>query len=124
MRIHNPIITPNSTQYGGPAVTHAVTLVYTKKVLTQELWHEAHTKEEPTQEWWDDWLSRVPNVTCDCRAWVMRWIELNPIDWDDFHSWIVDLHNAVNEKLGKPNYEYRYRLGYWSYTSTMISIQY
>jgi len=67
-----------------------------------ELWRELHSEQNPTPEWFADWVSRVPNFGCSCRSWLREYIRDNPPRFDDFYAWSVDLHNAVNAKLGKP----------------------
>lgn len=64
-------------------------------------WLELHCKLNPTQEWFDDWISRIPS-TCGCGDDFPKVVELNPPRFDDWFAYSVDLHNAINKKLGKP----------------------
>ena len=66
------------------------------------LWDEAHAKDNPTPEWFSDWVSRVPNFDCACRDWLNAYILENPPRFDDFYAWSVECHNAVNAKLDRP----------------------
>ena len=70
--------------------------------LCRALWLELHGEENPTPEWFSDWVGRVPNFGCGCRSWLREWLRKNPPDFDGFGSWASGLHNEVNRKLGKP----------------------
>jgi hypothetical protein len=68
-------------------------------------WAELHGCQEPTQQWYAEWLKTVPSFGCSCRK---NWDELTtkyPPDFSSreaFFKWSVDRHNDVNRKLGKP----------------------
>jgi hypothetical protein len=66
------------------------------------LWRKLHTKENPTPEWFANWIKQVPGSTCKCRSWLQEYLRESPPRYDDFSAWAVELHNAVNAKLGKP----------------------
>ena len=70
--------------------------------LCHALWDELHSKKDPDQAWLDDWLSRVPSFGCSCHSHAKKYIEENPVDYDNFPQWACDFHNAVNLRLGKP----------------------
>ena len=72
--------------------------------LYHALWAELHSKQDPSPEWFADWVGRVPNVGCGCQDWLREYLRKNPPDFDGFFEWSIDLHNAVNRKLGKPEY--------------------
>lgn len=69
---------------------------------SRELWTELHTKQDATPEWLEAWLNRVPNYGCGCRKKAKELIAENPPDFARFFEWTVELHNLVNEQLGKP----------------------
>ena len=52
--------------------------------------------------WLDYWLSSLPFDGCPCEEHLKEWIELNPPTFPHFFLWGVSLHNAVNERIGKP----------------------
>jgi len=66
------------------------------------LWREVHTKREPTVEWFNDWVRRIPNIQCGCLLWLLEYLKSNPERYDDWFVWSWELHNAINTKLGKP----------------------
>jgi len=70
--------------------------------LYHSLWAELHSIHAPTPEWFARWLARVPQASCGCRKWLAEYIDDHPPDYHDFARWSVELHNAVNAKLGKP----------------------
>jgi len=63
------------------------------------LWGELHSKQDPTSEWFSDWVSRVPQSSCGCRKCLSDYIVANPPLFDDWPKWTWEVHNAVNEKL-------------------------
>ena len=69
--------------------------------LYHALWQELHEKQNPTPEWFRNWVSRVPNFGCSCRSWLREYLRENPPRFDDFYAWSVELHNSVSRKLGK-----------------------
>jgi len=70
-----------------------------------ELWAELHRAAVDgalNEEWFAAWLSRVPMAGCSCRTSFQTILEAIPVRWDDQFAWSVEVHNAVNRKLGKP----------------------
>jgi len=66
-------------------------------------WSELHTKQDPTQQWFDDWVKRIPRYGCNCEQNLRPLLKESPIEFGDgFFASTVCLHNAVNRKLGKP----------------------
>lgn len=45
----------------------------------------------------------------DCK----KFMETNPLDFDDLFGWTVKLHNHVNVTRGEPTYTRRESLEYW-----------
>ncbi len=72
------------------------------QVKGRKLWAELHSKQNPTPEWFESWLSRVPSFGCSCQQNFRGYVKDNPPDFDDFYRWGVDAHNWVNLKLNKP----------------------
>lgn len=70
--------------------------------LFHSLWKELHAKQDANQEWFDDWVSRVPNSGCGCLPWLADYLTTNSPRFDDFFEWSIELHDAVNVKLSKP----------------------
>lgn len=68
----------------------------------RKLWAELHTKQDATPEWFALWMQRVPSFGCGCRNAFAAIIAVNPPQYDDWFAWTVEAHNAVNDKLNKP----------------------
>jgi hypothetical protein len=66
----------------------------------RELWSELHTSV--TFETLSTWETKIPNFACGCKKFYDGWKQANEPRQDDFFAWTVELHNAVNAKLGKP----------------------
>lgn len=80
--------------------------------LVHTLWRELHefaivaTDDQwaKREQWFDDWLSRVPQFGCDCQLHFKDLIKGLPPDFGDrmaFVRWTVHAHNVVNVRLGK-----------------------
>lgn len=80
----------------------AIAQAYYKFQRATALWSELHSQDHPTESWFAAWVSRVPNFGCGCRAWLRDYLVTNPPRYSDWYPWTVELHNAVNVKLGKP----------------------
>jgi len=66
-------------------------------------WAELHSQQDPTEEWFADWLRRIPGSSCNrCAKNFEEILQSNPPRFDDFFAWSVEAHNSVNQKLGKP----------------------
>ena len=75
---------------------------YSRKSRGQALWSELHTQQNPTEVWFLCWLKRIPKFGCSCQSDFLKILESNPIRYDDYFRWTVEVHNAVNRKLSKP----------------------
>ena len=70
------------------------------------LWQELHTKQDATPEWFADWVARVPSFGCGCQSWLAEYLVGHPPRYEDFYEWSVECHDAVNAKLGKPDWDH------------------
>jgi len=52
--------------------------------------------------WLNDWRDSLPFNGCPCKEHLDEWMSENPPDWNRFFEWGIDLHNAVNIRIGKP----------------------
>jgi hypothetical protein len=52
--------------------------------------------------WLNDWRDSIPFNGCPCKEHLDEWMSENPPDWNRFFEWGIDLHNAVNIRIGKP----------------------
>jgi hypothetical protein len=84
-------------------------------VKSRALWEELHTKESPTEEWFKDWLSRIPRYGCSCSKDFQAILEAIPVDYRNFFVWSVRVHNEVNKKLGKPTFSLEAAKERWGY---------
>ena len=64
--------------------------------------------------WFNDWAASLPFNGCPCEQHFNDWIAENPIDWENFFQWTIDLHNAVNMRIGKPTMAVEDARKYWS----------
>ncbi len=69
-----------------------------------ELWHQLHT-EVRTAEQFTNWVTRVPSFGCGCASWLKDYLAKNP-PHDDLRRYGWELHCAVNQKLGKPEFSW------------------
>lgn len=75
-------------------------------------WAELHLfalrgdkKRRHIANWFLDWYGDLPFDGCPCKEHADLWINKNPPDFLNFFSWSVRFHNAVNERIGKPQIE-------------------
>jgi glycosyltransferase involved in cell wall biosynthesis len=78
-----------------------------------EHWAELHLQRKPTREWFDSWLARIPNFGCGCvnnftpilerfKPSISEIIDSSPVDQAKWFALTVDIHNAVNIDLKRP----------------------
>jgi hypothetical protein len=68
------------------------------------------------------WELTIPQYGCACRKFYAEWKAANEPDFtspEAFFAWGVRLHNAVNEKLGKPQITLNEALTIWRKTDGM-----
>jgi hypothetical protein len=67
-------------------------------------WAKLH-QNRMTESELNKWIDTIPgyeDLTCDCQKNIYVIIETNPPRYDDWFAWTVEIHNLVNQKLGKP----------------------
>jgi len=52
--------------------------------------------------WFRQWMLSLPFDGCPCEQHLKDFLRNNPPDWSDFFAWGVRLHNAVNDRIGRP----------------------
>lgn len=65
-------------------------------------WAKLHSAESPNAEWLTRWLTQIPSYGCSCHKDFHTILATNTPRFNDWFRWSVEVHNAVNEKLGKP----------------------
>lgn len=63
--------------------------------------HETMRHGVSAASWFADWVSDLPFDGCPCKGHLHEFLAHNPPDWDRFFAWSVNLHNAVNARIGK-----------------------
>lgn len=99
-----------------PAVT-SVDVAVTTVEQSRELWKELHeyalkhTVGKNEAAWILVWSRRIPKFTpkgtCSCQEFFNKWYGTRRPDFKaegGFFKWSVELHNAVNQKLHKPEW--------------------
>jgi hypothetical protein len=71
-------------------------------------WKELHTYQpsaSPTvnAQWMLNFMDRLPKGRCQCRGHWVDYLKKHPPDWskEGWFVWTVQVHNAVNVRLGK-----------------------
>ena len=78
-----------------------------------EHWAELHLQRKPTREWFDSWLSRIPNFGCGCannfkpilerfRPSISEILDSSLVNQAKWFALTVALHNAVSVDLKRP----------------------
>lgn len=75
-------------------------------------WAELHLfalrnegKPRLIHHWFLEWAGDLPFDGCPCKDHFTAFIRDNPPDFLNFFDWSIRLHNAVNERIGKPQIE-------------------
>lgn len=87
---------------------------------TSMLWEILHRRalfkqpEDDTQ-FLKEWSLQVPvsEGRCKCNKFWKRWVMINPPDFANYFEWSVKAHNAVNVKLGRPEWTVEQALEKW-----------
>jgi len=64
--------------------------------------------------WLHEWIKSLPFDGCPCEEHLKEFMRNNPPDWSDFFGWSVRLHNAVNDRIGRPVIEVDAARELWS----------
>jgi hypothetical protein len=84
----------------------------------QFAWSLLHGYRGCDPQWLELWVYFIPQ-RCDCKDGYQKILETLPADFtspEAFFAWGVRLHNAVNEKLGKPQITLDEALTIWRKT--------
>jgi len=65
------------------------------------LWEELHQKNNADAKWLSKWVKKIPQFGCACRESFQLILREFPPRFDDWFTWTVDVHNAVNRKLNR-----------------------
>jgi len=100
--------------------SHA-TVPETPRILREgsRYWTELHLfalrhSGKQSAGWFKDWVESLPFEGCPCQKHLLQFIGDNPPDWADFFEWTIELHNAVNIRIGKPLMDPENAREYWS----------
>lgn len=75
-------------------------------------WAKLHTTRMDAMAF-SVWCESIPGE-CMCSAGFRKIVESNPPRFDDdWFRWTVEVHNAVNRKLGKPEIDYEKACELW-----------
>lgn len=79
-------------------------------------WDRLHDGSVSSSRDLTEWELTIPQYECGCRAFYAQYKADNPPDFttpEAFFRWGVNLHNAVNRKLGKPELTIDEALSIW-----------
>jgi hypothetical protein len=63
-------------------------------------WAKLHTQSFDASAF-ESWVATIPGCST-CQRDFRKLLETNPPRYDDWFRWTVEIHNLVNQKLGKP----------------------
>jgi hypothetical protein len=72
-------------------------------------WAELHLfalRGNKNEQWLADWAESLPFEGCPCEAHFKQYMAENPPDWGRIFDWSIDLHNSVNDRIGRPTLSY------------------
>jgi hypothetical protein len=100
--------------------SHA-TVATSPRILVEgaRFWAELHLfglrhTGKNSQGWLNDWVASIPFEGCPCQKHLKTYLEENPPEWDRFFEWGVELHNAVNVRIGLPTMDIENARDFWA----------
>ena len=81
---------------------------------SRELWEELHLKKGADAKWLAGWVKRIPKFGCACRKGFELILREIPPRFDDWFAWTVEVHNAVNRKLGRKEWTLDEAVARWT----------
>lgn len=79
----------------------------------REHWRSLHTRRMQPEEF-DKWVDSIPGCST-CQRDFRKLLETTPPRFDDWQKWTWEIHNAVNEKLGRPLVTWREACELWGW---------
>ena len=64
--------------------------------------------------WFQGWLAALPFDGCPCEKHLKEYLVENPPEWERFFDWTVELHNAVNVRIGRATIDVENARELWS----------
>jgi hypothetical protein len=104
----------------GTVVEHPSRMVDERLTAYRNHWELLHTCEDPTPEWFANWIDTIPDGGCgSCRSKVLQLLE-RPELQPNYYRWVPftnDLHNSVNATLNAdgshPQFSFQDALRRW-----------
>jgi len=81
--------------------------------LQREHWKKLHTNRF-TPEQLEVWIQGIPGCS-SCQRDFRKLIKEMPPRFDDWHRWTFEIHNAVNTKIGKPEFTWLEACQQWGW---------
>lgn len=94
-----------NTEFVGPPAPYRLYKPVNVKFVKPNAWTFLHRYNGCDPEWLKKWEGIIPRGRCDCKTGYLEILKDYPPDFSSpeaFFAWGVELHNAVNRKLGKP----------------------
>ena len=89
-------------------------------------WMALHSYRGCDESWLKGWEKMIPSGGCGCVDGYKKFLEELPPDFstgDAFFAWGVNLHNAVNRKLNKPEISLEQAFALWRSTNGSVEDQ-
>ena len=80
-------------------------------------WAKLHTTQF-TPNKFEEWVASIPGCYT-CQRDFRKLLETNPPRFDDWQRWSWEIHNAVNAKIGKPEFTYSDACKLWGWHLTV-----
>ena len=79
----------------------------------REHWLKLHTTLMDSATF-AEWVDAIPGCAT-CKRDFMELLKINPPRYDDWFRWTWEAHNAVNLKLGKPEFTFEQAANKWNW---------
>jgi hypothetical protein len=82
----------------------------------REHWSKLHTQSFDATSF-EAWVKAIPGCSA-CQRDFRKIVESNPPRYNDWNRWTFEAHNAVNFKLGKPEFTFEQACQQWDWNLT------
>jgi len=81
----------------------------------REHWRKLHTTRFTPEEF-ELWVQGIPGCS-SCQRDFRRILKNHPPRFDDWERWTWEIHNAVNARLGKPEFTFEQACKIWGWNN-------
>lgn len=105
--------TPSAEVFATVTKNHTAVLEVLE--LQREHWRKLHATRFTPEEF-ELWVQGIPGCS-SCQRDFRRILKNHPPRFDDWERWTWEIHNAVNARLGKPEFTFEQACKIWGWNN-------